>query len=377
MYNIHTIAEKLERINSTFFQDIFEKQRQVVNPIDLSVGTPADNTPDYIKQAGIKAIEQNLTTYIPANGLVELRRALTKKLANENNIHVSEKAVTVMPGLATGLASVILALLNPEDEMIIMDPYFTPYRYMPEIAGAKSVIVPTKDNFQLDLNAIEAAITRKTRIIIINTPNNPTGAIYPKSDLETLAKISAKHNITIISDEIYESYAPSSTHFSIGSIYENTITMNGLSKSHFMTGWRIGYACGPQPLIDAINTIQQYTVFSATSISQYAALAALSQPTPSHTDYEMKRELVVSTLRNLGYSVNGAEGSYFVFIQTPGNFSDADFIDEALQNRLLLMPGSAFSLMQNFIRISYGGTIETVQEGLNIITSLTEQHKNQ
>jgi len=365
------VAQRLQEFDSSIYQNVFKKQLLVKDPIDLSVGLPSGETPEYIKMAGIQAIQENKTLYAPANGIPELREALAEKFARDNNISVTKDEVTVMPGLATGLLSVYLAVLNPGDEVMIMDPGFSPYFYLPAIAGAEVKRISTLPNFQLDLDAIEKGITTKTKLILINTPNNPTGAIYPKKDLEKLAQIAGKHDILIISDEIYESFVFEGEHFSIGSIYPNTITMNGFSKSHTMTGWRIGYTCGPRDVIDAINQIQQYTVFSSSSIAQYAALEALSQPVSKHEDYAKKNRLITEKMTAAGFDLHGNMGAYYTLFEVPEGMDDMEFVQKALDKKVLLIPGRAFSTKENFVRISYGGTIEDVEKGLDIITKIT------
>jgi len=364
-------AKRLHGFDSSIYQDIFKKQLSVKNPIDLSVGLPSGETPDYIKDAGIRAIQENKTSYAPANGIPELRQALAGKFARDNNISVTKDEVTVMPGLATGLLSVYLAVLNPGDEVMIMDPGFSPYFYLPIVTGAVVKRVSVLPNFQLDLAAIDQTITAKTKLILINTPNNPTGAVYPREDLEKLAEIASRHGTLIISDEIYESFVFKGEHFSIGSIYKDTITMNGFSKSHTMTGWRVGYTCGPRDVIDAINQIQQYTVFSASSIAQYAAIEALAHPTPKHEEYAAKNQLIIDKMSAAGYTIHGSAGAYYTLFEVPEGMDDMQFVQKALEQRVLLLPGRAFSEKENFVRISYGGTIEDVEKGLDIITKIT------
>ncbi len=375
MYNIHRAAQRLNDFDSSLFQEVYRKQRALKNPVDLSVGLPEGATPQYIKDAGIRAIQDGNTFYTPANGIAPLREAIAIKLKNENHIIASPDDVTIVPGLTTGLLLVYLALLNPGDEVMIMDPSYPPYHYLAPLADAVVKRIPTLHNFQLDLTAIEAGITSKTKLIVINTPNNPTGAVYPKEDLLALAEIAGKHNILIISDEMYESFIYEGSHFSIGSVYENTITMNGFSKAYSMTGWRLGYITGPTEIIKTINQLQQYAVFCSSSIAQYAALEALSQPTLPRNSYVKKRQLVEAQLTNAGYDVQGNDGAYYTFFKAPNGLSDLEFIALCAENNLLLLPGRAFSEDETFVRLSYGGTIEDVEKGLEIITNISRQRK--
>ncbi len=367
------MPSRLETIDSSIFQEASRRKQQLQNPIDLSVGIPEGTTPEYIKQAGIRAIENNHTTYIASNGLPELRAAIAHKLRTENDIPATTDTVTIMPGLTTGMLMTYFALLNPSDEVILMDPSYPSYHYLIPLTGAKVKRVPTLPNFQLDFTSIEAAITSHTRIIVINSPNNPTGAIYPKDDLQRLAKLADQHDITIISDEMYENFIYEGEHFSIGSIYPNTITMNGFSKSYAMTGWRLGYAHGPKQLIDQINRVQQYAVFSSSSIAQYAALEALTRPPITRDSYRKKRDLVKESLRSMGYEVGGCEGAYYAFIKVPNNMSDLNFANIAAEHNLIIIPGRAFSESQTYVRLSYGGKIEDIEKGLEIIKKITKE----
>ncbi len=377
MYNMRHISQRLRDFDSSVFQEVFRKQHTLTNPIDLSVGLPEGTTPQYIKDAGIRAISEGHTIYTAANGISQLREAIAHKLVSENGLHVTKDDIAIVPGLTTGLLMVYQALLNPGDEVMIMDPSYPPYRYLVPLTDAKLVQVPTLHNFQLDLAAIEARLNEKTQLIVINTPNNPTGTVYPKEDLVKLAELAAKYNTLIISDEMYESFIYEGEHFSIGSIYPNTITMNGFSKAYAMTGWRLGYITGPVEVIQAVNQLQQYAVFCSSSIAQYAALAALSQPTLPRDSYVQKRQLINTELRALGYDVQGNDGAYYTFFKAPNGQTDLEFIDKAADHNLLLLPGRAFSQEENYVRLSYGGRIEDVEQGLAIIKKITEEAKYQ
>ena len=368
-----SVANRLKDFDSRIFQEVFHKIKTLNNPIDLSIGVPEEPTPDFIKLAGMGAIYNNQTKYTPANGILALRQAIAKKLAAENAIAVDPAAISLVPGLTTGLLIVYLATLNPGDEVLIMDPSYPPYIHLASVAGAAAIPVPTLPDFQLDLAAITAAITPKTRLIVINTPNNPTGAVYHKADLLKLAAVAKKHDIIVVSDEMYESFLYRGEHFSIGSIYPNTITMNGFSKSHAMTGWRLGYVAGPQVIIDAINQLQQYIVFCPSSIAQHAALASFDQLIPTRPSYVQKRQLIFDRLQTAGYHINGSDGAYYTYFEVPKGLNDMEFVELAAKHNLILLPGRAFSRLQTFVRLSYGGSMKDVEKGLDIITKITRQ----
>lgn len=242
------------------------------------------------------------------------------------------------------------------------------------MVGARPVLISTLPTFQPDLDILEASITDKTKVIIVNSPNNPSGAVYPESTLREIARIAAKHNVLIISDEIYEQFTYGTPHFSIGSIYPNTITMNGFSKEYAMTGWRIGYIAGPQEIITAINELQQYIVMSSSSIAQHAAIAALKQKPAGMLDkYQKKRDFVTARLRELGIRVEGSQGAFYTFIKAPHDLTDLEYVERASTHGLVLVPGRAFSQSHGYIRISYGADMETVKKGLEIIETIAKE----
>lgn len=368
------IAQRLQYFDSSDFRLAVTKQLLLKDPIDLSIGIPEELTPEHIKAAGIQAIQDDHTTYLPSNGLPELRKALAEKLLIENGILCNEETVTIVPGLTTGQLLVYLAVLDPQDEIIVFDPYYPPYPHLARMVGANVIYASVLPNFQPNLDALEASITHKTKVIVVNSPNNPTGAVYPEATLRKIAAIAERHNIIIISDEIYEHFTYDDPHFSIGSIYQNTITMNGFSKEYAMTGWRIGYVCGPIDIINAINNLQQYVVMSSSSIAQHAALAALKHRPAIVQRYKEKRNFLVPKLKEMGFEVHGAQGSFFAFVKAPHDLTDVEFVDRATEENLILVPGRAFSQLHGYVRISYGASMPTLHKGVaalqKVISSL-------
>lgn len=367
------ISKRLEYFDSSDFRDAVKKRQELTNPIDLSIGIPEELTAEHIKAAGIKAIKEDKTVYTPANGIPELRKAITDKLCHENKLACDLEQVTIVPGLTTGQLLVYLAILDPGDEVIVLDPYYPPYPHLASMIGAHVVYVSTLPNFQPDIPAIEASITIRTKAIVINSPNNPTGAVYPEVTLRKIAELAKEHNILIISDEIYEHFVYEGHHFSIGSIYPNTITMNGFSKEFAMTGWRVGYISGPIEIIDAINELQQYSVMSSSSIAQHAAIAALTHRPHMTEKYKQKRDLLKKQLKHMGYDVHGMQGAFYAFIKAPADLSDIDFVNYATDHNLILVAGRAFSRLNGFVRISYGADLETLKKGLDALKGLTKE----
>lgn len=361
------IAQRLNYFDSGDFREAIQKQILLDNPIDLSIGVPEELTPEHIKAAAIRAIEQDKTVYTPANGIPELRAAVAQKLQKENKLTVNADMVTIVPGLTTGQLLVYLATIDPGDEVIVFDPYYPPYPHLASMVGGHVVYVSTLPTFQPDLPALEASITNRTKMIVINSPNNPTGAVYSETTLRKIAGLAEKHGLLLVSDEIYEHFVYDGKHFSVGSIYPNTITMNGFSKEHAMTGWRVGYIAGPQEIIEAMNELQQYVVMSSSSIAQHAALAALDKPAAVIEKYRGKRDFIVERLRALGLEIHGAQGAFYTFFKAPNDLTDIEFVERATRQNLILVPGRAFSRLHGFVRISYGADRQTLGRGVEAL----------
>lgn len=366
------ISHRLDYFDSSDFRNAAARKHSFKNPIDLSIGVPEELTAEHIKAAGIRAIENDKTVYAPANGLLELREAVAEKLRTENGVACDADTVTIVPGLTTGQLLVYLAVLDPGDEVIVFDPYYPPYPHLASMIGAHVVYCSTLPTFQPDLKALQASITDRTKLIVINSPNNPSGVVYSEKTLRKIADIAKEHNLIVVSDEIYEHFIYDSKHFSIGSIYPNTITMNGFSKEYAMTGWRIGYIAGPVDIIDSINELQQYVVFSSSTIAQHAALEAIKHRPELTEKYRQKRDFVLRELKAMGIEPEGADGSFFVFFKAPNNMTDLEFVELAAEHELLLVPGRAFSRLHGFVRLSYGADTPTLERGMKALKKLID-----
>jgi len=367
------IANRLRYFDSSKIRAAFEFAEDIPDPIDMSIGFPEDNTPDYIKMAAVEAIKNNHTRYTPTNGLAELREAVAQKLKKDNGIQALPSNVSITPGITTGILLSYLAVLDPGDEVLLPDPFFPPYHDLAIMLDAKLKIIDTAPDFQLTAAAIEPLITDKTKLLVVNSPNNPSGAIYPKEELVKIAELAQKHDLLIISDEVYEHFAYDREHFSIGSIYPNTLTLNGFSKSYAMTGWRIGYIQGPQAIIDAINELLQYVVFSSSSISQHAALAALRQNPDSLTSkYRAKRDLGKDILSQAFPHISGAQGAFYMFLKLPGGVKDMGFVNHLAHRGVIVLPGSAFSRHEDYIRIAFALPDDRLKKGLELVAESVE-----
>jgi len=360
-----------------------------IDVLNFGLGEPDFDTPEHVKEAAIRAIRDGFTKYTAVGGIDELKEAITKKLAVDNNIDYEKEEIIVSCGAKHSLYNIAQALFNPGDEIIIPVPYWVSYPDQALLNDALPVFVPTyeEDNFMLRPEALESKITAKTRALILNSPSNPTGSAYNEEALEVIADLAVRRNIFVISDEIYEKFVyDGARHESIASlgseIKKRTIVVNGLSKSHAMTGWRIGYAAGPREIINAMTSIQSQSTSNPSSISQKAAVAALTGPqefvSVMHTEFDRRRKVLVGGLNAIdGISCTNPTGAFYAFPNVSKLFgksvgarrinSSLDVATYLLEEaNIALVHGGAFG-DDKYIRISYATSMDTIRKGLERI----------
>jgi aspartate aminotransferase len=384
------LAQSLSRIQPSPTIAVTSKARalkaQGRDVIGLGAGEPDFDTPDNIKEAAIAAIRRGETKYTDVPGIPELRAAIAGKFKRENNLDYTPAQCFAGPGGKTVIYTALMATLNPGDEVVIIAPYWVSYPDIVRLAGATPVIVQTRmeDGFRLTPEALDAAITPKTKWVIFNQPSNPTGACYTREQVKALTDVVLRHpHVWVMTDDIYEHLVYGGFKFHTvaevePNLYERTLTINGVSKAYAMTGWRIGYCGGPEPLIAAMSKFQSQSATNATSISQWASVEALNGPQdfiPKFQKlFEGRRDLVVSMLRqtpNIECPV--PEGAFYVYpsvrkaigLHTPAGKlinSDEDFVSELLETEgVAAVPGSAFG-SSPFFRISYATSDKLLEE---------------
>lgn len=354
------------------------------NVIDLSVGEPDFPTPSNIKEAAIKAISENKTYYTVNAGTPDLRKAIVEKLKRDNNLSYDIKNIIVSNGAKHSVLNCILALVNKGDEVIIPAPYWVSYPDMVNIANGTSIIIETKEEngFKVTPEQLKNAITDKTKVLILCNPSNPTGSAYTKKELESISEICKNKKFYIVADEIYEKLTYGDfTFVSFASLNEElkkrTLVVNGVSKAYSMTGWRIGYAAGEEEIIKAINNIQSHSTSNASSISQYAALEALSGPQDAvekmRKEFEKRRNFFHSELTSInGIKCYKPEGAFYLFPNISSFFGKSDgktkienSFDFALyilnDAKIAAVPGSAFGA-EGYIRFSYATSMKNLEE---------------
>ncbi|HUL30068.1 MAG TPA: pyridoxal phosphate-dependent aminotransferase [Thermodesulfobacteriota bacterium] len=362
------ISDRIKNIKPSGVRRIFDMARQMKDPINLSIGEPDFDIPEPLKEEGIAWIKKGFNKYTPTQGIPELREKIAAYL-KKKGIHF--EAVMVTAGVTGGLLLSSLALIDPGDEVIIPDPFFVMYEYQVLLMGGVPVFVDTYPDFRLREEAFAEKLSKKTKLIIINSPNNPAGAVYPKEDLIRVVRIARERDLLILSDDIYEHFvfdAPSCP--CIGQLYENTLTLGGFSKGWGMTGWRLGYAAGPKEVIEQMITLQQYTFSSVNSFAQKAAIKALDFNVDEYIQgYKKKRDLIYDGLRGK-FRVQKPEGAFYIFPEVPGGNAEV-FVEKAIQQNLFIVPGTVFSKRNTHVRISFAASDEILQKGIETLRRIS------
>lgn len=375
------LTESIQTVRPSGIRRFFDIVNEMDDVISLSVGEPDFQTPWHVREAGIRSLEKGRTWYTPNRGFKELREEITKSYKRKYNISydpLTEVVVTVGGSEAIDIA--IRCMASVGDEVLIPQPSFVCYEPLTIMAGATPVIIETKaeDNFRLTAQQLEEKITDKTKLLILPFPNNPTGAIMERADLEAIAQVIRKHDLMVLSDEIYSELTYNGKkHVSIAEIdgmRERTVVINGFSKAYAMTGWRLGYALGPAGIIEMVTKLHQYCIMSAPTTAQYAAIEALKNGDDDIKmmceQYDMRRRLVVGTLNDMGLDCFTPEGAFYAFpcIRSTGLNSE-DFCTRLLQSKhVALVPGSAFGESgEGYARLSYSYSIKHLKEALKLI----------
>ena len=374
------ISEKIECISPSVTLEITAKvkalRKKGIDIVNFAAGEPDFDTPDYIKQAAIKAINSGQTKYTPAAGLQELKEAVCEKFQRDNGLIYKPNQVVISCGAKHALYNLFQALCEEGDEVILPSPYWLSYPEMVKLSGARPVIVETdKKAFTVKPGVFEGRITKKTKAIIINSPSNPSGAVYRKEELKNLAEIAVKHNIFVVSDEIYEKLIYDNLkHISIASfnkeIYKRTFVINGVSKSYAMTGWRIGYLAGREDVIKGVSALQSHSTSNPSSISQAAALTALNGDDSSvrkmAKEFENRRDVIIDGLKGIsGIKCNKPQGAFYCFADVSETGMDGLTFSKRLldEKHVATIPGGPFGL-KDYVRFSFATSIGDIKKGI-------------
>ncbi len=360
-----------------------EMRKKGIDIIGFGAGEPDFDTPDFVKEAAVKALKEGKTRYTPSAGIPELREGIAKRLKEKNGIDYKPSEVIVTPGAKMGLYEIFAVILNPGDEVIVPAPYWVSYTEQIKLCDGKPVIVETaeENGFVLTADIVESGITEKTKAVVINTPSNPTGAVIPRNELEKIAEICLKNDILIISDECYEEFCYEEEHVSIASLSKEvrdiTFTVNAFSKAYSMTGWRLGWVAAPEDYIKKLSIIQSQTISNPTSFAQYGGLAALEDkgkfPAVMKEEFRKRRDYVVNGFLSIeGITCPVPKGAFYVFPNISAYIkgdikNDIDLTAYLLEEaKVAVVPGSAFG-KEGYIRLSYATSMDNIKEGMRRI----------
>jgi aspartate aminotransferase/aminotransferase len=363
------IAARMEHIDASGIRKAFDMARAMRDPINLSIGLPDFDVADAVKDAAIAAIRSGHNQYTVTQGIPELRGRLQE--AVDARFGHGDRQVLVTSGTAGALLLAICAVVDPGDEVIIFDPYFVMYRHQATLAGGKSVLIDTYPDFRIRARAVEAALTPRTKCVVVNSPVNPTGVVATADEMRELALLCKRRDILLISDEVYQAFCYDAPFSSPATWNEDVLVVDGFSKAHGMTGWRMGFAHGPARIIQEMAKLQQFSFVCAPSPLQYAAAEALDEDLTSHIDaYRRKRDMVAEALEGR-YELAFPEGAFYAFPRAPWGTA-TEFVAEAIRRNLLIIPGNVFSRRDSHFRISYAVDDATLRRGLDLLRELAD-----
>ena len=361
------LADRTRAFDSSGIRKVFDLAAKMKDPINLSIGQPDFDVPGPVKEACIEAIRSGKNAYALTQGMPVLREKLQGRVDAEYG-H-ADRRVFVSSGTSGGLSLALWSLVNPGDEVIVFDPYFVMYTALTRLVGGVPVVIDTYPDFRIDLNKVADAITPRTKMILLNSPANPTGVVASEQEIRGLAQLAAERNLVLLSDEIYRSFCYDQPFVSPARFNDRTLVIDGFSKSHGMTGWRLGFVHGPAEIIDTMIKLQQYTFVCAPQPVQWAGAAAMDEDISSYAaDYKRKRDLVYEGLADR-YEVVRPGGAFYIFPKAPGG-SGSGFVTRAIENQLLIIPGNIFSARDTHFRISYAASDATLERGLEVLRRL-------
>jgi aspartate aminotransferase/aminotransferase len=364
------IADRMKPIEASGIRKVFDLARSLKNPINLSIGQPDFDVPEPVKLAAKQAIDAGRNGYTASQGIPELRTRIADRVRKE--LGHADREVFLTSGTSGGLVLALNCVVNPGDEVVFFDPYFVAYPHLVSLVGGVSVMVDVYPDFDFDPARVKGVLTPRTKAILINSPANPTGRIYSRESLRDLARLAQERGILLISDEIYRSFCHDRAFTSPAEFNEDVLVLDGFSKSHGMTGWRLGFAHGPGRLIEEMIKLQQFTFVCAPSVVQYAGVAAWDTDLSSVVaEYRGKRDRVYNGLTDR-FELVKSEGAFYLFPKAPWG-SATEFVSECIRNELLLIPGSVFSRRDTHFRLSYAASDETLDRGLEILNRLARR----
>ncbi len=361
------LAARTTSFDSSGIRKVFDLAAQLTEPINLSIGQPDFPVPQAVQDAAIEAIRSGKNGYTVTQGIAPLRERLQQRI--EQKFGHGDRQMLITSGTSGGLVLAVLALVDAGDEVIVFDPYFVMYEPLVSLVGGKCVLVDTYPDFRVDPGKVKAALTPQTKLILFNSPANPTGIVAGEDEVRQLAQLAADHGVVLLSDEIYSSFSYDGPVVSPAAFNDQTLVLDGFSKSHAVTGWRLGYAHGPAEIIEAMTKLQQYTFVCAPQPAQWAGVAALDVDMAAAQDiYRRKRDLLVNGLADR-FEIAHPGGAFYVFPRVPWGTAE-EFVSRAIENNLLIIPGKVFSRQDTHFRLSYAAADEVIERGIEVLNRL-------
>lgn len=364
------IADRTRNFDSSGIRKVFDLAAKLSDPINLSIGQPDFDVPPEIKEAMIKAITDGKNGYTQTQGILPLREKV-QGIVDDQFGHSDRKAF-VCSGTSGGLLLSILATVNAGDEVIYFDPYFVMYPAIIELAQGKSVPIDICPDFRIDIDKVRAAITDKTKLIILNSPSNPTGVCFPTEDIKAVAELAAEKGICLVSDEIYSKFVYDEPYVSAAKFNDKAIVIDGFSKTYAMTGLRLGFVHAPAEMVETMLKIQQYTFVCAPQAAQWGGVVALDYDMTDYVDtYRAKRDKLIAGIGD-NYEIVKPGGAFYVYPQLPEGMTGEAFIEKAIQNNLMVIPGNIFSNNDTHFRISYAASDEKLDAGIEVLNRIAK-----
>jgi aminotransferase len=381
------ITDRAHAIDASGIRKVFDLAAELKDPVNLSIGQPDFDVPDPIKRAAVDAIQAGLNRYTQTQGDAELRERVARHLVGQfPETYTDETGLLITSGVSGALVLTMLACVQPGDEVLIPDPYFVMYKHLVALAGGTAVYVDTYPDFQLRPERIEPLITERTKLLLFNSPSNPTGVVATGEVCRQVAELADRHKLLIVSDEIYDEFyyekadadgEPGAGPGGLPSPMDhspNVLLLRGFSKTYAMTGWRLGYAAGPSAIIEQMTKLQQYSFVCAPSMAQVAGVTALDVDVSGHVqDYRRKRNRVVEKLAG-HYELSTPGGAFYAFPKVPEKLglTATQFVERAIKKNLLIIPGNVFSQHDTHFRLSYACDDKTLDRGLDILIELAK-----
>ncbi|HUG89843.1 MAG TPA: aminotransferase class I/II-fold pyridoxal phosphate-dependent enzyme [Planctomycetaceae bacterium] len=358
------ISDRLHHIDASGIRKVFDLAANMHDPINLSIGQPHFDTPEPVKEALIRAIRDGKNAYSQTQGIAPLLAKLQAHV--DAGYGHADRKVFVSSGTSGGLMLALCTLVNPGDEVIVFDPWFVMYKHLTTLAGGRVVEIDTYPDFRIDVDKVRTAITDRTKVILCNSPSNPTGYVAGEDELRALAELARERDVALISDEIYKAFCYDGPFASPARFNDQTIVIDGFSKSHSMTGLRLGYVHGPEHVLQQMIKLQQFTFVCAPHPVQWAGLVAWDLDVSDRVDeYRRKRDFLVSELRD-AFEIHGAGGAFYLFVKAPWG-TGTEFVAECIRNDLLVIPGNVFSSRDTHFRISYAADDATLARGAEVL----------